>query len=162
MAEKAYCGPLNWGAVTNGTRIGIKTLTQDSFGRDCSPLCLLYVQNVSSNRCYLLFPKAVQRYVVTLWGPDGRQIQMKSGKELSSYDKVVRTGLMPTQIMQVECVSIADAFSLPINGTYRLEISAKACTNVFGGERNYFLLPPANCSFEVKGSYQTQPHSSHP
>ena len=142
--------PLKWGSVTNGARLGMETHTRDSFGRACPPLCVLYAQNVSSNFSYLVFPRPDRRYVAELRGPDGKQIGLKTAKQLSEHDKVVRRGLKPNEVSQIDHFSIADIFVLPTNGNYQFVIAAAACTNLLlRADTAYFLLPPVTNTFHV-------------
>jgi hypothetical protein len=139
-----------WGSATNGARLGMETYTRDSFGKDCPPFSILYVQNVSTNFVYLVFPKLDRRYTAELRGPGGQRVGLRTGKKLSDHDKVVRRGLKPNEIEQIDHFSIPDVFVLLTNGTYELVISARACTNVlWKGEPVYFLLPPVTNIFDV-------------
>ena len=130
LSSRAGWAEPKWGATTNGVRLGMATYTTDSFGKNCPPLCILYVQKVSSNFFYLVFPKPDRRYDVQMLGPDGRRIALKVGKKLSEHDKVVRRALRPSEVSQIDSFVVPDVFTLRTNGTYELVISAIVCTNL--------------------------------
>jgi hypothetical protein len=143
-----------WGGATNGVRLGVHTYTADSFGNQRPPFCILYVQNVSSNFIYLRFPRPDRRCAMELRRSDSNALCRKTGKTIfAEHDKIVRMGLRPKQVLQLDRFEVADVFELSGSGIYYLTVSVTTTTNLLPLNRaTFFVLPQVTDAFTLRTS----------
>ena len=68
-----------WGAPTNALRLGVSVAPETVWRTTnySKPLCVMYLQNVGTNRIVRRFPSAESRHDMQLSGPDGRSCEMR-------------------------------------------------------------------------------------
>lgn len=140
-----------WGAATNGLRLGLNVHLKDSWGRERTPECIVYIQNVSSNRLAWGLTTA-GRETVRLFSPSGEVAVCSGPSAAKNFKRRPVYAHPPGGIIYVASFSLTNLFDLKTNGIYTLVVSVRATTNVIHGRRNpfYFVLPPVTNTFELR------------
>jgi len=140
-----------WGAATNGLRLGLTVFLKDSWGREQPPKCIVYGQTITSNRTYWqLAPEAPQD--IRLFYPGGREATLRRGALAAINRRRHPQAGERGSIVQLKSFSLASLFDLKTNGIHTLVVSGRATTNVIHGRRNpvFFILPPVTNNFEIR------------
>jgi hypothetical protein len=139
-----------WGEATNGLRLGLNVHLKDSWGREQTPKCIVYGQNITSNRMsWRLAPETPKN--IRLFHRSGLEATIRQ----STLVTINRTRIPITHgaggIVQLKSFSLTNLFDLKTNGIYTLVVSESATTNVIHGRRSpvYFALPPVTNTFEL-------------
>ncbi|GEM_PF-6972474 len=140
-----------WGAATNGLRLGLTVFLKDSWGREQPPECIVYAQNVTSNRMdWRLAPESPQD--IRLFYPRGQEAMLHRNALAAINRRHHPVAHEGGEVDQLKSFSITSLFDLKTNGIHTLVVSGRATTNVVHGRRNpvFFTLLPVTNNFEIR------------
>ena len=141
-----------WGSATNGLRLGLSVSLHDGWSQARAPECVIYVQNVETNRHFFEFARGEDRLAVELVAPDGSCVQRIGGDQATRLTRGTTRGtLLSGDRDVVGFFLVTNLFSLKTNGSHTLIVSGRATTNNIP-ERNraYFVFPPVSNTFYVR------------
>ena len=144
-----------WGAPTNGIRLGAHVHWVRT-GTETPPICVLYLENVTTNFLYVRLPKVENRYRVGLTTGAGAPVGRPIGT-LSRVSRVRFQGLSPRLPLQIDFFSLPDTFPAVTNGEYISSTSANVAVSAAPGSPwkdtvSYFSLPPVTNVFTVRST----------
>ncbi len=142
-----------WGAATNSVRLGVRGYRDSGLGFARPPICILSIQNTSSNFMGICLPPAERRYHLDLRGTDGKAVGRTGDGRVSDRPGVLRKMCHPGVSYQADAFFLPDVFNVRSNGTYTLIASGwvSVATNYpWFRKSNYFKLPAVTNVFQIK------------
>lgn len=140
-----------WGAPTNGLRLGLSVHLKDPWGREQTPECIVYAQNITSNRIdWRLAPETPEN--IRLFHPSGSEATIRQSALVTINRRRRPISQEGGGLAYLKSFSLTNLFDLKTNGIYTLVVSERGTTNVIHGRRNpvYFVLPPVTNTFELR------------